>query len=141
MCVAKHAQITQNNKFSISLQYLKEEMSDEVDFLHTDKHENLLTNWCYDFDGDGRKRWQSSQNSNLAMTPCNISKKVGIEFILCMQINTKVSTSWYYWFRWKWPEKSIATAFVFYCDAKHSDILRGSSNVNCYLFLGYRGYK
>ena len=44
MCVAKHAQITQNNKFSISLQYLTEEMSDEVDFLHTDKHENMLTN-------------------------------------------------------------------------------------------------
>ena len=25
--------------------------------------------------------------------------------------------------------------FVFYCDAKHSDILRGSSHVHCYLFF------
>ena len=28
--------------------------------------------------------------------------------------------------------KSIATAFVFYCDAKHSDTLRGSSHVRCF---------
>ena len=27
------------------------------------------------------------------------------------------------------------TAFVFYCDAKHSKILRESSHVCCYLFL------
>ena len=32
--------------------------------------------------------------------------------------------------------KSIATTFVFYCDAKHSDTLQGSSHVYCYLFLG-----
>ena len=32
----------QNNKFAISLQYLKKESSDEVDFLHTDKDESLL---------------------------------------------------------------------------------------------------
>ena len=40
MCVARHAQITQNNKFSISLQYLKNEVIDEVDFLHANKDEN-----------------------------------------------------------------------------------------------------
>ena len=32
--------------------------------------------------------------------------------------------------------KSMATAFVFYCDAKHSDTLPGSSHVCYYLFLG-----
>ena len=32
VCVARHAQITQNNKFVISLQCLKKEVSDEVDF-------------------------------------------------------------------------------------------------------------
>ena len=40
--MARHAQITQNNRFAISLQYLKKELSDEVDFLHADKHESLL---------------------------------------------------------------------------------------------------
>ena len=38
VCVAKHAQSTQNNKFAISLQYLKENVKDEVDFLPVDKH-------------------------------------------------------------------------------------------------------
>ena len=37
--------------------------------------------------------------------------------------------------------KSIATAFVFYCDAKHSDTLPGSSHVCCKLFLGGCGQK
>ena len=32
--------------------------------------------------------------------------------------------------------KSIATAYVFYCDAKHSDTLLCSSHVCRYLFLG-----
>ena len=32
--VARHAQIIQNNKFTISLQYLEKEVSDTVDFLH-----------------------------------------------------------------------------------------------------------
>ena len=42
MCVARHAQITQNNKFAISLQYLKKEVNDEVDFLDANKHESFL---------------------------------------------------------------------------------------------------
>ena len=40
--MARHAHITENNKFAISLQDLKKEVSDAVDFLHTDKHESLL---------------------------------------------------------------------------------------------------
>ena len=32
--------------------------------------------------------------------------------------------------------KSIATAFMFCCDAKHADTLLGSSHLCCYLFLG-----
>ena len=35
----------------------------------------------------------------------------------------------------------IATVFAFYDDAKHSDTLRGSSHVCCYLFLGGCGQK
>ena len=34
--MARHIQITQNNKFAISLQYFKKEVSNEVDFLHAD---------------------------------------------------------------------------------------------------------
>ena len=42
MYVVRHTQINQNKKLAISLQYLKEEVNDEVDFLSTGKHENLL---------------------------------------------------------------------------------------------------
>ena len=54
VCLARHAQITQNNKFAISLQYLKKEVSDEVDFLHADKHESFLQIDTMIFDGDGQ---------------------------------------------------------------------------------------
>ena len=40
--MARHAPITQNNKFAISLQHPKKEVSDAVDYLHVDKHESLL---------------------------------------------------------------------------------------------------
>ena len=40
--MVRHAQITQNDKFAISLQYLTKEVSDEVDFLHADEYESLL---------------------------------------------------------------------------------------------------
>ena len=40
--MARHAHIIQNNKFTISLQNLKKEVSDPIDFLHVDKHESLL---------------------------------------------------------------------------------------------------
>ena len=52
MCVARYAQITQNNKFAISLQYLKKEVSDEVDFLHADMHESFLQIDAMVFDGE-----------------------------------------------------------------------------------------
>ena len=42
MCVARQAQITRNKTFAISVQYLKREVNDKVDFLHAGKHENLL---------------------------------------------------------------------------------------------------
>ena len=51
VCVTKHAQVTQNNKFAISLQYVKKEVSDEVDFLHADKHESFLQSDTMIFDG------------------------------------------------------------------------------------------
>ena len=40
--MARPAQNTQNNKFIISLQYLKRECRDEVSFLHADKHQTIL---------------------------------------------------------------------------------------------------
>ena len=41
MDVIKHSQSAQSNKFKISLQYLKKEVRNGVDFLHADKHQNF----------------------------------------------------------------------------------------------------
>ena len=38
VCIASHRQSAQNNKFGISLQYLKENVKHEVDFLAAEKH-------------------------------------------------------------------------------------------------------
>ena len=38
----RHVQSTQNNKFTISLQYLKEIIKDEVDFLSADKRQRFF---------------------------------------------------------------------------------------------------
>ena len=52
--MTRHAQITQNHKFAISLQYLMKEVSNEVDFLHADKHESFLQIDSMIFYGDGQ---------------------------------------------------------------------------------------
>ena len=41
MDMIKHSQSTQSNKFAISLQYIKKEVRDGIDFLHTDKHQSF----------------------------------------------------------------------------------------------------
>ena len=65
--MANHAQITQKNKFIISLQYLKKEVSDEVDFLHADKHESSIQIDTMILMGMA-KHSQISQNSKFAMS-------------------------------------------------------------------------
>ena len=42
LVIARHALSTQNNKFVISLQYLKKQERDEVDFIHADKYQTIL---------------------------------------------------------------------------------------------------
>lgn len=37
-----HAERTQNDKYAASLQYVKKELSYEVEVLHADKHGNIL---------------------------------------------------------------------------------------------------
>ena len=74
LCVARHAQNTQK-KFAISLQYLKKELSDEVDFLHVHEHEILLQIdamillWIIKYS-------QSFQNSKFAMSLQSLKKEV-----------------------------------------------------------------
>ena len=64
--VARHAQSTQNNKFTISLQYLKKNVSDEADLLHAYKHERFLQIDIMIF--DMVKHSQSSKNIKFVMS-------------------------------------------------------------------------
>ena len=67
MGAARHTQITQNKKFAISLQYLKKEMSDEVDFLHAKKDKSLPQIDTMILMGMGQHS-QSFRNSKFAMS-------------------------------------------------------------------------
>ena len=42
MEIVKYSQSSQNSKFTMSLQYIKKEVGDEVDFLHVDKYQCSL---------------------------------------------------------------------------------------------------
>ena len=62
MCMARHAQMTQNNMFGIYLQYLS-----GVDFWHAVKHESLLQIDSMILMGMV-KHSQSSQNCKFVMS-------------------------------------------------------------------------
>ena len=76
--MASHAQIPQNNKFAIPLQYLKKQLSDEVGFLYTDKHESSLQINSMILMGMVR-RSQISQNRKFAMSLQYLKKEVKYE--------------------------------------------------------------
>ena len=61
-------------KFAISLQYLNKELSYEVDFLHADKHENLL-----------------QIDSMILMVMVNIPKVPKIASLKCLKNISKIS--------------------------------------------------
>ena len=42
MGMVQHSQSCRNSKFTMSIQYLEKDVKDEVDFLHTDKHQSVL---------------------------------------------------------------------------------------------------
>ena len=45
MGMVKHSKSHQNSWFAMSLQYLKKEVRDEVDFLHADKYQSSLVDF------------------------------------------------------------------------------------------------
>ena len=97
MHVARDAQITQNKKFAIFLQYLKKEVNDEIDFLHVDNNENLLQIDTMILMGM-IKLSKSSQNSKFELSLQYLKKEVR-NLILRMWINIKmahklISTLW-----------------------------------------------
>ena len=94
----------------MSLQYLKKEVSDEVDFLDGDKHQSFVQ---VDFKTLGIKDFYKEilsllmgilkvlKVTSLQYLYSIREKKLETEVIFCMQINIKIYTSWHYRFLWK----------------------------------------
>ena len=94
--VTMHAQSTQNNKFVISLQHLKKDVSDEVDFLHADKHKGLLQIDTRNLMEIVRHS-KNSQNSKFSTSLQYLKKKVRdeLDFWINFKVSCKfISTLW-----------------------------------------------
>ena len=165
MGMTKNYQSSQNSKFAITLQYLKKEVRDEVNFLHADKHESFLQVDFNTFDIKVSytvipsllmgtiKHSQSTQSKKFVISLQYLKKEVtdGVHFLhagkhqsfyelilsLMMEVAGDIHRTQnrkFVIFLQYLKEKVFATAFVFYWNAKHSDILRASSHVRCYFF-------
>ena len=102
MGMVKHSQSSQNSKFATSLPYLKKEVRDEVDFLHSDKHQSFPQ---VDFNTLGIKvsykvilallmnmikHSQSTQSNKFAVSLQYFKKEVSDGVHFCKQINIKL---------------------------------------------------
>ena len=103
MGMIKHSQITQLNKFAISLQHPKKDVRNGGHFGHGDKRQSFYK-LVLSFLMEVARHVQNTQNRKLV---------IFLQYI----------------------KKNCCNCFVFFCNVRHSDILRGSSHVRCYLFL------
>ena len=100
VCVSKLSQSTQNNKFAMSLQYLKENGKNEVGFLLSDKHQRFLQ---IDTITLGVVRHAQIPKITSLLILCNILRKKWVmKLISCMHITMKVSCKLILWFLWGW---------------------------------------
>ena len=81
MGMIKHSQSTQSNKFAISLQYLKKEVRNTVNFLHAGKHQNFYK-LALSFLIELARHAQSMQDRKLVKFLKYIKKKV-LQLLLC----------------------------------------------------------
>ena len=86
VCVARYVKSTQNNKFTISLQYLKENGKNEIDFLTADKLQ-----WFVEIDFIilgvcGQAYAQISKKNKFDISLQSLKKEVSDEVDFFMQI-------------------------------------------------------
>ena len=146
---------------------IPKKVRDEVDFFDADKHQSFLTvdfntlgiKVFYNVTGMIMKMWRtwwwewSSILKVLKVTSLqclyNISKKklwmefsifdVSYRFLMKVARHVQSTRKGILLNFSNILRKSIATASVFYCDARHLDTLLGSNHVCRYLFLGGYG--
>ena len=78
VCVTRLVQSTQNNKFAISLQYLKKNGKNKVDFLLADKHQRFLQIETIILGGVARHA-QITKNNKFAISLQYLKKDVSVE--------------------------------------------------------------
>ena len=100
MGMVKRSQSYQKSKFLMSLQYLKKEVRDEVDFLHADKHQSFLQ---VDFDTFGIK----------------ISYKVILSFLMGMIKHSESTESHKFSISLQYLKKEFRDAVKFLHAVKH----------------------
>ena len=88
MCIARHAQSTKTNKFALSLQYLKENMKNEVHFSCMQINIKSFIKLILSFEMCVAGHAQITQNNFF----CNILRtKWVMKLTFCMQISIEVS--------------------------------------------------
>ena len=79
MGMVKHSQSYQNSKFAMSLQYLKKEVRDEVDFFYMQKNIKDFFKLILSFSVCVAKHAQITQNNKFAISLQYLKKEVSDE--------------------------------------------------------------
>ena len=102
LLVARYGQNTQNSKFEISLQFLKKEERDEVDFLHAENIKRSYRLMLLILVGIARDA-QITQNNKFAKYLWYLKKEVRDEVEFLYRWASRFSINWCYHFWWAWP--------------------------------------
>ena len=110
--VAMHTESTQNNKFAISLQCLKENLKEEIDFFACRKTSKASSNWHYHFWSVWQGMSKLPKISSMLFLCNDLRKNWVMKLIFPMQISMKVSYKLIlrFWLRWSSISKVPKTA-------------------------------
>ena len=81
--MVKHSPSSQNSKFAMALQYLKNELRHEVDFLYADEHHSFYKLALFLM--EVARHVQITQNRKLLISFCNLKKKCRIYFCVLLR--------------------------------------------------------
>ena len=129
MGIVKHFQSSPNSKFTMSLQYLKKDVRDEVDFWPVDKHQSFLQG---DFNTLGIKDAYKVILSLLLDMIKHSQSTQGNRFANIFTISQKRRYEGSSFFACSWTSKFLQVEIIVFDGS--DQILRGSSHVYCYLF-------
>ena len=122
--IPKHAQSTQNDKFAISLQYLKKGVRDEVDCIFMQISMEVTCKLILWFLMGMVRHFQSSQNSKFAMSLPYLKKRevTSVSWFFAAEINVKFQQTsiWFQHFGYQFSYKVILLLLI--------DIIKHSSS-------------